>query len=148
MTVKPEVLIVELVMSIDRMIESAKLANPPVGEWNASTLLGHVSQVDLQVWLPRVEMMLAAQSANEAEPSFTFWEPDPIETARIFESMDIEDAAGVALQARTKLVTYLSTLTANQWDARANHATFGSMDVRDLIFKALTHDEEHRASLL
>lgn len=148
MTVKPEVLIVELVMSIDRMIESAKLANPPVGEWNASTLLGHVSQVDQQVWLPRVEMMLSAQSANEAEPSFTFWEPDPIETARIFESMDIEDAAGVALQARTKLVTYLSTLTANQWDARANHATFGSMDVRDLIFKALTHDEEHRASLL
>jgi hypothetical protein len=148
MTVKPEVLIVELVMSIDRMIESAKLANPPVGEWNASTLLGHVSQVDQQVWLPRVEMMLSAQSANEAEPSFTFWEPDPIETARIFESMDIEDAAGVALQARTKLVTYLSTLTANQWDARANHATFGSIDVRDLIFKALTHDEEHRASLL
>jgi hypothetical protein len=119
-----------------------------VGEWNSSTLLGHVSQVDQQVWLPRVEMMLAAQSANEAEPSFTFWEPDPIETARIFESMDIEDAAGVALQARTKLVTYLSTLTANQWDARANHATFGSIDVRDLIFKALTHDEEHRASLL
>jgi hypothetical protein len=148
MTVKPEVLIVELVMSIDRMIESAKLANPPVGEWNAATLLGHVSQVDQQVWLPRVEMMLAAQSANEAEPSFTFWEPDPIETARTFESMDIEDAAGVALQARTKLVTYLSTLTANQWDARANHATFGSIDVRDLIFKALTHDEEHRASLL
>lgn len=148
MTISPKILLVELVMSIDRMIESAKTATPKSGEWNPSTVLGHVSQVDQQVWQARVELMISAQTAGESEPSFTWWEPDPVATELQFSQMSLEDAAGTALQARTALVTYLNSLTDEQWKARAIHATFGSIDVGELIFQTLTHDEEHRAGLV
>lgn len=148
MAISPKILLVELVMSIDRMIECAKTAKTEPGEWNPSTVLGHVAQVDQQVWQARVEQMVTAQNLGQAEPSFISWEPDPIATAEKFSSVSIEDAAGTAMQARTALVTFLNSLTPEQWNARASHSTFGSIDVSELIFQALTHDEEHRASLI
>lgn len=148
MTVASKVLLVELVMSIDRLIESAKKAEVKAGEWSPTTVLGHVSQVDAQVWQPRVQQMVSAQAAGDPEPEFSWWEPDANETAVKFQDHTLDEAAAIAMQVRTQLVTYLNTLTPDQWDARATHATFGSMDVRELIFQTLTHDEEHRASFL
>ena len=78
----PAVLMVELVMSIDRMIQSAQTAQEKQshlvipGEWPAQVVLGHVSQVDEQVWMPRIAQMCQALEAGEKPPSFTWWEPD------------------------------------------------------------------------
>ena len=61
----PAVLMAELVMSIDRMIQSAQTAAETrshleiPGEWPAQVVLGHVSQVDEQVWIPRIVQMLS-----------------------------------------------------------------------------------------
>lgn len=148
MTVSSKILLVELVMSIDRMIESAKKAEIKPGEWSPATVLGHVSQVDAQVWQPRVQLMVDAQLSGQPEPKFEWWEPDPEETAQKFKDQTIEESGALAMQVRTQLVTFLNNLSPENWDARATHATFGSMDVRDLIFQTLTHDEEHRASFL
>ena len=153
MTISTKILLVELVMSIDRMIESAKVAQEKQaqekpGEWNPATVLGHVSQVDELVWLPRVQLMVNAKNDSADEPEFAWWEPDPIATAEKFSNLGLDEVSAATMQSRTKLVTYLNTLSAEQWDARANHATFGSIDVRELIFQTLTHDEEHRASFV
>ncbi|MEN9741120.1 MAG: hypothetical protein RIR66_76 [Actinomycetota bacterium] len=148
MAFSEKVLIAELVMSIDRLMESAKKAPIVQGEWTPATVLGHVSQVDEQVWLARVKLMVDTQKAGGEEPKFAWWEPDPIATAKKFENYDLELACAEALQARTKLVTYLNSLEPQQWDAKATHATFGSMDVRELMFQTLTHDEEHRESFV
>ncbi len=39
-------------------------------------------------------------------------------------------------------------LSDDDWGARADHDTFGPMDVEGLMLQVLAHDEEHRASLL
>jgi hypothetical protein len=65
----PAVLMVELVMSIDRMIQSAQAAQEKQrhlvipGEWPAQVVLGHVSQVDEQVWMQRIAQMCSALAA-------------------------------------------------------------------------------------
>ena len=148
MALSEKVLLVELLMSIDRMIESAKKAKVVPGEWTPATVLGHISQVDEQVWLARVQLMVDTQNSDGSEPQFAWWEPDPVETANKFANYTTEQAAAEAMQARTKLISYLKGLTAKQWDARATHKTFGSMDVRELMFQTLTHDEEHRESFV
>lgn len=142
------VLLVELVMSIDRLIESAKKATPKPEQWAPVVVLGHVSQVDEKVWLPRIELMVKAQAESKAEPNFVWWEPDAKETEDLFGHKDLAEVAALAMQNRTRLVTYLRNLTPTQWQARAVHSTFGSIAISELVFQALTHDEEHRASLI
>lgn len=148
MATPSSVLLVELVMSIDRLIESAKKAQPKTDQWSAAVTLGHVSQVDLQVWLPRVQLMVDAHSRNEVPPTFSWWEPDAKETERTFANLSLEQVSGIALQARTQLVSRLRNLTPEEWAATGLHATFGQVTVGDLMFQALTHDEEHRASFV
>ncbi|MEY4311436.1 MAG: hypothetical protein RLZZ571_206 [Actinomycetota bacterium] len=148
MVFSEKVLLAELVMSIDRLMEAAKKAPIVEGEWTPAIVLGHISQVDEQVWLTRVQLMVDTQKAGGQEPKFAWWEPDPIATAEKFKDYDLELACAEALQARTKLVTYLNSLDPDQWDANATHATFGSLDVRELIFQTLSHDEEHRESFV
>lgn len=148
MAFSEKVLLAELVMSIDRLMESAKKAPLVEGQWTPATVLGHISQVDEQVWLARVQLMVDTQKAGLPEPKFAWWEPDPIETADKFKDFDLELACATALQARTKLVTFLNSLDPHQWDAKATHATFGSIDVRELMFQTLSHDEEHRESFV
>jgi hypothetical protein len=150
----PAVLMVELVMSIDRMIQTAQstastrehLVVP--GEWPPQVVLGHVSQVDEQVWLPRISLMCQAQELEHDAPSFTWWEPNPTATYEEFQAMTLADSAATAMASRTHLLTVVKNLSPEQWLATANHESFGVIDVSGLIIQILTHDEEHRASLL
>jgi hypothetical protein len=91
----PAVLMVELVMSIDRMIQSAQAAAEKQshlvipGEWPAQVVLGHVSQVDEQVWMPRIAQMCSALAAGDEPPSFDWWEPDANATYERFKDMTL-----------------------------------------------------------
>jgi hypothetical protein len=150
----PAVLMVELVMSVDRMIQSAQTAAksqshlPIPGEWPAQVVLGHVSQVDEQVWIPRIALMCQAQTDGAEPPSFPWWEPDANVTFDRFNEMSLEQASAAAMSARTQLLSAIKELTPEQWSARAQHEAFGEIDIAGLIIQILTHDEEHRASLV
>jgi hypothetical protein len=150
----PAVLMVELIMSIDRMINSAQsakktqnyLANP--GDWPAQVVLGHVSQVDEQVWIPRITQMCDALGTGEEPPNFAWWEPNSEETYAKFHEMTLDAAGALAMSNRTHLLSAVRELAPEQWSATAQHEAFGLIDVAGLIIQILTHDEEHRASLL
>jgi hypothetical protein len=142
------VLLVELLMSVDRMIDSAKTAVQVPGEWPPATILGHVSQVDDQVWLVRIRQMVDAHRQGAAVPEYEWWEPDAEATADAFAQSTVEDAAGHLMANRIAILTELRDLTEDDWQAQAIHATFGQIDVRGLILEVLAHDEEHRASLV
>lgn len=150
----PAVLMVELIMSIDRMIQSATsaLVNQShleiPDEWPAQVVLGHVSQVDEQVWIPRIAQMCEAQASGSEAPSFPWWEPDASATFERFHEMTLDQAAALAMSARTALLTAVKDLTPEQWQASAQHEAFGLIDIAGLIIQILTHDEEHRASLV
>ncbi len=154
MTNPPAVLMVELVMSIDRMIQSATSAQISQshleipGEWPAHVVLGHISQVDEQVWIPRIVQMCEAQAIGAEPPSFPWWEPDPDATFERFSEMGLESASALAMATRTQLLSTVKDLTPEQWQASAQHEAFGLIDISGLIIQILTHDEEHRASLI
>ena len=135
-------------MSVDRMIESSKSAVEVPGEWPPATILGHVSQVDEQVWLVRIDQMVDTHRDGAAVPTYEWWEPDAEQTAAIFEGTTLDDAAGLVMASRISILTKLRDLADEDWDARAIHATFGEIDVRGLVLEILAHDEEHRASLV
>jgi hypothetical protein len=152
----PAVLMVELIMSIDRMIASAqKSGSRPEewlqgseDEWAASVVLGHIAQVDELVWLPRLKQMCIAAATGNPAPSFPYWEPDPEQTVARFQDQTIADVAAFAMSNRTSLLTFVKNLVPEQWSATAKHETLGEVDVRALLMQVLTHDEEHRASLV
>lgn len=156
MTTPPAVLMVELIMSVDRMISSAQQAGarPPewviTGDdaWTPPVVLGHISQVDELVWLPRIQLMCQAHAAGEPAPHFVWWEPNPSETMAKFASQSIEDVAALAMLHRTTLLSTVKDLSPTQWQAQAKHDSFGEIDVSALLIQVLTHDEEHRASLV
>jgi hypothetical protein len=139
---------VELVMSIDRMIESARGATPIEGEWPPATILGHVSEVDRAVWIPRLQLMVVAHRSSDQAPAFVWSEPDAMATAAMFESVSLDQAAATALHARTELLMTLRDLSDDDWTATATHDAFGDMSVADLMMQVLAHDEEHRAPLV
>jgi hypothetical protein len=141
-------------MSIDRMIRSAQTAaekqNHLVipGEWPAQVVLGHVSQVDEQVWMPRIAQMCSALAAGGESPSFDWWEPDASATFERFKDMSLSETSALAMSVRTQLLSVVKELTPEQWSATAEHEAFGHIDIAGLIIQILTHDEEHRASLI
>ena len=151
MAIARPVLMVELLMSADRVITAAEAAaipaDPDVDWWSPAVVVGHLSQVDLEVWLPRLELMVEAR-AGSARPSFAWWEPDADATRRAFGALGIDDAAARLLASRTSLLLRVRDLSDDDWSARADHDTFGPIDVEGLMLQVLAHDEEHRASLL
>lgn len=150
----PAVLMVELIMSIDRMIQSAQSSHATQshlvipGEWPAQVVLGHVSQVDELVWIPRIQTMCQAQAAGNESPEFAWWEPDANETFERFKDLSLAAASALTMSNRTHLLTVVKELSPEQWTATAKHEAFGEIDIAGLIIQVLTHDEEHRASLV
>jgi hypothetical protein len=146
MPIPRSVLMVELLMSANRVIESARTAVPPSdpAEWPPSTVVGHLSLVDEQVWLPRLDLMVTSTEV----PSFTWWEPDAEATRTAFADVSLDEAAARLLASRTAILHRLRELDDDGWVSTGLHAVFGEMDIEGLMVQALGHDEEHRASLV
>lgn len=142
------VLYVELVMSIDRIGEAARSAPTVEGEWPPAVVVAHLGDVDEQVWLPRIEEMVAAHVSGAPAPSFVWWEPDGEATYERYRGTSIDDAIARTMSTRIGMLTRLRDLSVDQWAARGHHEIFGEMDVEAVIYAVLAHDEEHRASLV
>jgi hypothetical protein len=148
MAIPHSVLMVELLMSADRVITAAQSAAGPrdSGDWSPSVIVGHLSQVDELVWIPRIDVMVAAR--GQSTPEFEWWEPDPEATRAAFAQASVDEAAARLLAARTTMIRRLRELTDEEWAATAHHAIFGVIDVEGLLIQVLSHDEDHRGSLL
>ena len=149
MAIQRSVLMVELLMSADRVITAAQTSRPDPheGGWPAAVVVGHLSQVDTEVWLPRIDQMLVGRQEG-MPPSFAWWEPDAQQTLERFAGMTADDAGAQLLASRTLLLHRLRELADDDWDARADHEAYGSIDIEGLMLQVLSHDEEHRASIL
>jgi hypothetical protein len=139
---------VELLMSADRIVTAAQActdATPP-GEWTPAMIVGHVSLVDHQVWIPRIDEMVAA--SGSAVPEFSWWEPDAEVTRAAFAAVGVDEAGAGLIASRTALLHRLRGLADDDWAATAKHDVFGTIDVEGLMLQVLGHDEEHRATIL
>jgi hypothetical protein len=98
--------------------------------------------------MPRIAKMCTALAAGDDPPSFDWWEPDANATYDRFKDMSLSEAAALAMSVRTQLLSVVKELTPELWTATAEHEAFGNIDISGLIIQILTHDEEHRASLV
>jgi hypothetical protein len=140
---------VELLMSADRLITAAQTAPRPAdpSSWAPAVVVGHLSLVDTEVWLPRIAEMVSARS-SASRPRWVWWEPDSDVTTRAFAGVGVDEAGARLLASRTALLHRLRDISADDWAAEAEHEDFGVIDVQGLIMQVLGHDEEHRATLL
>ena len=150
--INPGVLLVELIMSADRIITASELADNPVNEdeWDAATILGHLTEVDEQVWHARLDVLLAENYQTEYPDgaSFPWWEPDSIKTREHFLGAERAAVAADFLAMRTTVLMKLRGIEPSAWATRWQHESRGELTLTDLILWILEHDEEHRGSIL
>jgi hypothetical protein len=144
-----EELVRRLEASAEAVAAAARAARPALaGEWPPATVVGHLADVDAEVWNPRLGQMLVAHRVGARRPSFSWWEPDAAATAGRYARVRTDEAITLFLAGRAGIAARLRGLAPGDWDASARHETFGLLDIAGLVGQVLDHDEEHRISLL
>jgi hypothetical protein len=117
-------------------------------EWTPAIILGHIVDVDKEVWMARFELMRQAQISGAPIPRLQWWEPDVVVTAEKYSTQSFADARTKLLASRENMVSYLKNLSVEERAAAAQHRTFGSITIESMLQVLLDHDKEHQASLL
>ncbi len=138
----------KLLDSANRICDEAKRSLWNGEGWTPPIILGHVSDVDKEVWMARFELMRDAVHAHRAPPHFSWWEPDPVKTAEKYASFTLEQAVSNLNRSRQQMVRFLELIPVTDRDAPAMHQTFGLITVESMLSVILDHDEEHRQSLM
>lgn len=137
----------ELMDSANRLAATASESTLSEEGWTPATILGHVSDVDEQVWHDRIHLMVDAFRKGLPQPELMWWEPDARGTERKYREFSIEMAIARLYSTRSAIIDTLSKLTESDWKAPALHDTFGILTVKLLPEKILLHDDEHLESL-
>jgi hypothetical protein len=116
-------------------------------EWTPAIILGHIVDVDKEVWMARFEMMRIAQSTGAPIPQLQWWEPDAVVTAEKYATQSFKEARTKLLSSRENMVTYLKNLSINERNAAAEHRTFGLITIESMLQVILDHDKEHQTSI-
>ena len=142
-------IVANLRSSIEKIIATANAApEPEEGEWPKQVVLGHLVDVDIEVWMARIDLMVFCHEKSLPLPEFAWWEPDPDGTVLKYQNRQLDEVATLLLDTREQLIAKFLTLSDDQKFAKAKHATFGTIDINLLLQETLVHDEEHRKSLL
>ena len=136
----------ELIDSANHLVKVASVSVFNGSGWSPIVILGHVSDVDEQVWSVRIDSMVQAYRTEQSRPAFSWWEPDPHATQLKYEKYSLDDAITHLLTARNEIVRKLKGLDSEDWNASAKHATFGVLTLLGIVEQILVHDTEHLAS--
>src|SRR5262245_31849016 len=125
-----------------RIAAAARAADPEApspGEWPPTDIVRHLIAVEEQVWHVRLRQLI-----DEDEPHWRWTEPD-----RWLDRPDasLDDLLEIYAARRAKTVAMLDELGRIGWEKSGTHDVYGRLDVAGLMRKAVTHDDEHVASL-
>lgn len=137
----------DLMDSASRLAATASESSRSDEGWSSAMILGHVSDVDEQVWHARIHLMVDALHKGHPMPSLMWWEPDAQATEMKYRDYSLERAIARLYLSRAAIIETLSILSEDDWSASASHDTFGMLTVMLLPEKILLHDEEHLESL-
>lgn len=137
----------DLMDSASRLAATASESLRSEEGWSPAMILGHVSDVDEQVWHARIRLMVDALHKGLPMPSLMWWEPDAQATELKYRDYSLERAIARLYSSRSAIIETLSNLSEGDWGASALHDTFGTLTVTLLPEKILLHDEEHLESL-
>ena len=115
--------------------------------WAPAITLGHIVDVDTEVWMARFELMVNAQQSSQSPPQLTWWEPDGEKTAEKYVGYTLTQSIELLKQSRSLMLNYLKSLAIDERQAPAIHKSFGNITIESMLAVILNHDEEHRAAL-
>ncbi|MDP1851694.1 MAG: DinB family protein [Candidatus Planktophila sp.] len=138
--------IIALTESTDRLTRSAKECTFNGEGWAPAITIGHISDVDTEVWMARFELMVNAQLTGQTPPALAWWEPDGEKTAATYADFTLDESLALLHKSRTSMVVFLKSLTEAERNAPAIHKTFGTITIESMLQIILNHDEEHRAT--
>lgn len=114
--------------------------------WTPAIILGHLVDVDQEVWLARFKLMVDAMHKAESAPQLEWWEPDSAQTAEKYSVFSLTQIQQDLMASREGIVSYLRALPSIDRLATADHRTFGKITIESMLQIILDHDEEHRES--
>ena len=115
--------------------------------WAPAITLGHIVDVDTEVWMARFELMVIALRSNQSPPQLASWEPDGEKTAEKYVSYTLAQSIELLKESRSLMLNYLKSLSIDERQASAIHMSFGNITIESMLAVNLNHDEEHRATL-
>lgn len=126
----------------ERVALAARAAEPrPVadGEWSAYEIVLHLAAVEEEVFHRRLR-----QLAEERDPHWEWTEP---RFGDGFVAPTLDSALDVFRLHRAETLAHLDALDDAGWARTGTHATYGVLDVLDLVTVAADHDDDHLATL-
>jgi hypothetical protein len=117
---------------------AAPTQEPAPGEWTPSDVVRHLIAVEQLVWHARL-----VDLAADDHPTWPWTEPDRW-AGEPGASLDRLLATYAAVRSST--IATLEALDDDGWARTGTHATYGELDVGDLMTRAIDHDEEHLRS--
>ena len=135
-----------LTESTNRITKSATQCIFSGEGWAPAITIGHISDVDTQVWMARFELMVNALRTGQAPPALAWWEPDGETTAATYADYSLDESLALLQKSRTSMAVFLKSLTEAEREAPAIHKTFGTITIESMLQVILNHDEEHRAT--
>jgi uncharacterized damage-inducible protein DinB len=133
--------------STERICTEAAAINWNGEGWTPAIILGHIVDVDKEVWMARFELMREAKSNGKPIPQLISWEPDPVATAEKYADFSVEQSQKLLNESRSAMITYLTSMPEEDRTAAAHHDAFGDITIESMVQVILDHDEEHRLSL-
>ena len=140
--------LIALTESTDRLTQSAKACTYSGEGWAPAITIGHISDVDTEVWMARFELMINALRTGQAPPALAWWEPDGEKTAATYADYSLDESLALLHKSRESMAVFLKSLTEAERNAPAIHKTFGTITIESMLQVILNHDEEHRATLI
>lgn len=111
---------------------------PAETEWSLTEIMCHLRDTELEVNLPRLQIML-----NETNPFISAIESDPWALEREYQVQSGPAALAAFAEARRAKLAMLDGLTAEQWLRPARHAIFGPTTLQELVNFTVEHDRLH-----
>ncbi|MEI9906927.1 MAG: DinB family protein [Actinomycetota bacterium] len=143
-----DVLLSELSASAENICSQAQRSKWDGESWSPTIILGHLFDVDNEVWMYRFTLLRQAKEKGLEPPQLEWWEPDPEITVHRYGSESLQVSLERFHKSRKEMVEYLIDLSIDDREASAHHATFGKITIESMLQIILDHDAEHLGSLI
>lgn len=133
-----------LVIQIDRLRSEltgrAILDIAPIdGKWSLKQTLGHLIDVDKDIWGPRIEHLLE----SVVEPVWESIDQDALVQAHKWEEKSTDELCAELIRVRWNLAALINRLTPEELTRTGRHYSKGSLSIPQIVRLVAEHDDHH-----
>jgi hypothetical protein len=121
--------------------EDALTYRPKEGEWSIKEVCGHLCD-DARFLHKRLFVMI-----KQEQPYLASWDQDEKMRERNAQATPVEELLAEFSAQRAETVEMLADLVHWNWARQGRHAEFGRLSIRQLVDRAVRHDEAHLAQI-